>query len=96
MHSLMVFYTTFSVCLHVDSNAAHEWRCGIFHLCAGTLKVWIQGALHILNFTGHGDACLESQHLGAGEMAQRLRALSTLLEDLGSIISTHMAAYGHL
>ena len=30
---------------------------------------------------------------GAGEMAQRLRALTALPEDLGSILRTHMAAH---
>jgi hypothetical protein len=30
---------------------------------------------------------------GAGEMAQQLRALTALPEDLGSIPSTHMAAH---
>ena len=33
---------------------------------------------------------------GAGEMAQRLRALVALPEDLGSIPSTHRADYNHL
>ena len=33
---------------------------------------------------------------GAGEMAQRLRALVALPQDLGSIPSTHRAAYNHL
>jgi hypothetical protein len=33
---------------------------------------------------------------GAGEMTQQLRALTALLEDLGSIASTHMAAHIHL
>jgi hypothetical protein len=33
---------------------------------------------------------------GAGEIAQRLRLLAFLPEDLGSIPSTHMAAYNYL
>lgn len=33
---------------------------------------------------------------GAGELAQWLRALAALSEDLGSILSTHMQAYNHL
>jgi hypothetical protein len=32
----------------------------------------------------------------AGEMAQWFRALAALLEDLGSILSTHMAAHNCL
>ncbi|CAO2595796.1 hypothetical protein LEMLEM_LOCUS8322, partial [Lemmus lemmus] len=34
--------------------------------------------------------------LGAGETAQRLRALAALPEDLGSIPSTHMEAHNGL
>jgi hypothetical protein len=34
--------------------------------------------------------------LGAGEMAQRLKALATLLEILSSIPSNHMTADNHL
>ena len=34
--------------------------------------------------------------LGTGEMAQQLRALSALAEDLGSIPSTHMVANNHM
>jgi hypothetical protein len=33
---------------------------------------------------------------GAGEVAQRLRALPALLEVLSSIASTHMVAHNHL
>jgi hypothetical protein len=33
---------------------------------------------------------------GAGEMAQQLRALTALPEDLSSIPSNHMVAYNHL
>jgi hypothetical protein len=36
------------------------------------------------------------KHIGAGEVAQWLRALSALPEDLNSIPSTHMAAYKYL
>ena len=32
---------------------------------------------------------------GAGEMAQKLRALVVLTDDLGSILSTHMVAHNH-
>ena len=34
--------------------------------------------------------------IGAGEMAQWLRALAALPKDLSSIPSTHMAAHNHL
>jgi hypothetical protein len=34
--------------------------------------------------------------MGAGEMAQRLRALTALLEVLRSIPSNHMVAHNHL
>jgi hypothetical protein len=34
--------------------------------------------------------------LGAGEMAQQLRAQAALLEVLGSISSNHMVAHNHL
>ena len=33
---------------------------------------------------------------GAGEMAQRLKAMTALLEVLSSIPSNHMVAYNHL
>jgi hypothetical protein len=33
---------------------------------------------------------------GAGEVAQWLRALAALPEDLGSILSTHIEAHNHL
>jgi hypothetical protein len=33
---------------------------------------------------------------GAGEMAQQLRALVTLEEDLGSVPNTFMVAHSHL
>jgi len=33
---------------------------------------------------------------GAGEMAQQLRALTALPEDLSSIPSNHMVAHNHL
>jgi hypothetical protein len=36
------------------------------------------------------------EKLGAGEMAQGLRALTTLLEVLSSIPSNHMVAHNHL
>jgi hypothetical protein len=35
------------------------------------------------------------QQKGAGEMAQRLKALTALPEVLSSIPSTHMVAYNH-
>ena len=35
-------------------------------------------------------------NLGAGEMAQWLRALTILPENLGSIPSNHMVAHNHL
>jgi hypothetical protein len=35
-------------------------------------------------------------HIGAGEMAQRLRALAALPEVLSSIPSNHMVAHNHL
>ena len=38
---------------------------------------------------------LTKQKIGAGEMAQGLRALTTLEEDLGFIPSTHVAAPNH-
>jgi hypothetical protein len=39
---------------------------------------------------------LRTKLLGAGEMAQRLRALTALPEVLGSIPSNHMMAHNHL
>jgi hypothetical protein len=39
---------------------------------------------------------LESVCLGAGEMAQWLRALTSLPEVLSSIPSTHMVPHNHL
>ena len=38
----------------------------------------------------------QNRNLRAGEMAQQLRALTTLLEVLSSIPSNHMVAYNHL
>ena len=38
----------------------------------------------------------ENMAVGAGEMAQRLRALTALPGDLGSVPSTHMAAHNCL
>jgi hypothetical protein len=37
-----------------------------------------------------------SSRLGAGEMAQRLRALTALPEVLSSVPSNHMVAHNHL
>ena len=37
----------------------------------------------------------KTNFFGDGEMAQQLRALSTLAENLGSVPSTHMAAHNH-
>jgi hypothetical protein len=37
-----------------------------------------------------------SRYLGAGEMAQRLRALTVLPEDLSSIPRNHMVAHNQL
>ena len=37
-----------------------------------------------------------SSFSGAGEMAQKLRALPALVDDLGSISRIHMAAHNHL
>ena len=45
--------------------------------------------LHIRKF-------FKNQELGAGEMAQRLRALTALPEVLSSIPSNHMVAHSHL
>ena len=39
---------------------------------------------------------LEGQYLRAEAMAQQLRALAALLEDLSSIPSTHMVTHSHL
>ncbi|ERE76310.1 Lipogenin [Cricetulus griseus] len=39
---------------------------------------------------------LSQQHKSSGEMAQQLRALTTFLEEISSIPSTHMAANNHL
>jgi hypothetical protein len=35
-------------------------------------------------------------HLRAREMAQHFRALAALVEDTGSVPSTHITAYNHL
>ena len=43
-----------------------------------------------------GDFLHKKSIRGAGEMAQRLRALTALPEDPGSIPSTHMAAHNCL
>lgn len=40
--------------------------------------------------------CLRRQQQGAGEMAQWLRALASLLEKLGSIPSTLEVAHNHI
>ena len=42
------------------------------------------------------DFCIEIIPMGAGEMAQWLRALAALPEDLSSIPSNRMVAYNHL
>jgi hypothetical protein len=39
---------------------------------------------------------LESKHLGAGEMAQWLKAPAAPPEVLNSILSNHMVAHNHL
>jgi hypothetical protein len=39
---------------------------------------------------------LNNRYLGAGEMAQRLRALAALPEVLSPIPSNHMVDYNHL
>ena len=44
----------------------------------------------------HGKLTFKINYLGAGEMAQRLRALAVLPKDPGSIPSTHMAAHSCL
>jgi hypothetical protein len=38
----------------------------------------------------------KNRKIGAGEMAQRLRALTALLEDMSSSPSNHMVAHNHL
>ena len=38
----------------------------------------------------------EDRKRGAGEMAQRLRTLTVLAEDPGSVPSTYMAAHNYL
>jgi hypothetical protein len=40
--------------------------------------------------------CFKIYFIRAGEMAQQLRALTALPEDLSSIPSNHMVAYNHL
>jgi hypothetical protein len=41
--------------------------------------------------------CMNTQeYMGAGEMAQRVRALTALSEVLSSIPSNHMVAHNHL
>ena len=39
---------------------------------------------------------INKEEVGAGEMAQQLRALTTLPEVLSSIPSNHMVAHNHL
>lgn len=41
-------------------------------------------------------AATENKPVGAGEMAHGLRVLAVLLEDLCSILSTHIAAHNYL
>jgi hypothetical protein len=48
--------------------------------------------LYILSW----DAEYKTIHLGAGEGAQQLRALTALLEVLSSIPSNYMVAHNHL
>ena len=39
---------------------------------------------------------MKIMNLGTGEMAQQLRALDVLEEDLGLVLSTHMVAHNSL
>ena len=49
-----------------------------------------------IQFWGKKRQTIPMGNIGAGEMAQRLRALTAFPEDLGSIPSSHMAAHNCL
>ena len=55
--------------------------------CVSPQNFWLVGMI----FTNTQSASLKNKDRGSGEMAEWLRALAALLEDLGSIPSTHMA-----
>jgi hypothetical protein len=49
-----------------------------------------------LSLSYHWEKSLKENNVGAGEMAQWLRALTALPEDPSSIPSNHMVAHNHL
>jgi hypothetical protein len=59
---------------------------------------WISNPFHLISKPGiFTSFILEMEaEAGAGEMAQRLRTLTVLLEVLSSHASNHMVAYNHL
>ena len=72
--------------LRVIKNS--DW-IGLTHEClVGTTQ-----SMWILDEEGR---CEHQELMGAGEMAQRLRALTALPEVLSSIPSNHMVAHNHL
>jgi hypothetical protein len=54
------------------------------------------GVFYVLICTAANDRVLRMSNTGAGEMAQRLRALTVLLKVLSSNPSNHMATHNHL
>jgi hypothetical protein len=58
------------------------------------IRKWtIQGKEKVKEITKENIFCIKKWKTQAGEMAQRLRALTALPEDLGSILSTDMAIH---
>jgi len=65
---------------------------------SGTLgKIHSRESMYGLNISGLAETYTRKYlFMGAGEMAQGLRTLTTLPEVLSSILSNHMVAHNHL
>jgi hypothetical protein len=76
--------------------SAHSWwltnsRCG-----GSNALFWVPWAWTLVYTDTHIHTLLRTKLQGVGELAQRLRALTALLEVLSSNPSNHMEAHNHL
>ena len=86
----------FSFSIRVIGPHRISWR---YFLLIYVLEIWeelVKVSLGISKDSCIQDVLLRFSNLGAGEMAQRLRTLIVLPEDLSSIPGNHMVAHNHL
>lgn len=73
------------------------YRCMLWELVSPScLSLLGTGTTNLGPMTGIYSFFINGDTIGAGEMAQRFRALVALSEDLASIPSIHMVAHKHL